>query len=59
MGMIGIEMTSLSPCLRLYIKGHGLSGSLQHFAGGTILLIYKPFKKGYHKAQNIKGIVKE
>ena len=62
MGMIGIEMTSfiaLIGAVGLSI-GMALSGSLQHFAGGVLLLIYKPFKKGdFIEAQGHKGTVKE
>lgn len=62
MGMIGIEMTSfiaLIGAAGLSI-GMALSGSLQHFAGGVLLLIYKPFKKGdFIEAQNQKGTVRE
>jgi small conductance mechanosensitive channel len=62
MGMIGIEMTSfiaLIGAVGLSI-GMALSGSLQHFAGGVLLLIYKPFKKGdFIEAQGHKGTVRE
>lgn len=48
MGMIGIEMTSFIALLGAVgiSIGMALSGSLQHFAGGVLLLIYKPFSKG-------------
>ena len=62
MGMIGIEMTSFIALLGAagIAIGMALSGSLQHFAGGVLLLIYKPFKKGdLIEAQDHKGIVKE
>jgi small conductance mechanosensitive channel len=62
MGMIGVEMTSfiaLLGAVGLSI-GMALSGSLQHFAGGVLLLIYKPFKKGdFIEAQQHKGTVCE
>ncbi|MBE2217433.1 MAG: mechanosensitive ion channel [Ignavibacteria bacterium] len=62
MGMIGIEMTSfiaLLGAVGLSI-GMALSGSLQHFAGGVLLLIYKPFvKEDFIEAQGHKGTVKE
>jgi len=62
MGMIGIEMTSfiaLLGAVGLSI-GMALSGSLQHFAGGVLLLIYKPFSKGdFIEAQGHKGTVME
>lgn len=62
MGMIGIEMTSFIALLGAVgiSIGMALSGSLQHFAGGVLLLIYKPFKKGeFIEAQSIKGTVQE
>ena len=48
MGMIGIEMTSFIAVLGAIGLSFGmaLSGALQHFAGGVLILIYKPFKKG-------------
>jgi len=62
MGMIGIEMTSfiaLLGAVGLSI-GMALSGALQHFAGGVLILIYKPFKKGdFIEAQGQKGSVLE
>ena len=62
MGMIGIEMTSfiaLLGAVGLSI-GMALSGALQHFAGGVLILIYKPFKKGdFIEAQGHRGSVKE
>ncbi len=61
MGMIGVEMTSFIALLGAagLALGMALSGSLQHFAGGILLLIYKPFKKGdIIKVQDIKGIVR-
>jgi small conductance mechanosensitive channel len=62
MGMIGIEMTSFIALLGAVgiSIGMALSGSLQHFAGGVLLLIYKPFSKGdFIEAQGQKGTVKE
>ena len=62
MGMIGIEMTSFIALLgAIGISiGMALSGSLQHFAGGVLLLIYKPFKKGdLIEAQGYTGVVNE
>ncbi len=62
MGMIGIEMTSFIALLGAVgiSLGMALSGSLQHFAGGVLLLIYKPFSKGdFIEAQGHKGTVKE
>jgi small conductance mechanosensitive channel len=62
MGMIGIEMTSFIALLGAagVSIGIALSGSLQHFAGGVLILIYKPFKKGdFIEAQGQKGSVME
>lgn len=62
MGMIGIEMTSFIALLGAVgiSIGMALSGSLQHFAGGVLLLIYKPFSKGdFIEAQGQKGTVRE
>lgn len=62
MGMIGVEMTSFIALLgAIGISiGMALSGSLQHFAGGVLLLIYKPFSKGdFIEAQGHKGTVRE
>ena len=62
MGMIGIEMTSFIAILGAagLALGLALSGTLQNFAGGVIILIFKPFKIGdFIEAQGYSGIVKE
>lgn len=62
MQMIGIEMTSFIALIGAagISIGMALSGSLQHFAGGILLLIYKPFKVGdVIEAQGQRGIVQE
>ena len=62
MGMIGIEMTSFIALLGAVGLSFGmaLSGALQHFAGGVLIMIYKPFKKGdFIEALGQKGSVKE
>ena len=62
MGMIGIEMTSFVAIIGAggLAIGLALSGTLQNFAGGIIILILKPFKIGdYIEAQNFAGTVKE
>lgn len=48
MGMIGIEMTSFIAILGAagLAVGMALSGTLQNFAGGVMILIFKPFKVG-------------
>jgi len=59
---IGIEMTSFIAVLGAagLAVGLALSGTLQNFAGGVILLILKPFKvEDYIEAQGHAGIVKE
>lgn len=62
LGMLGMEMTSfiaIIGSMGLAI-GLALSGSLQNFAGGVILLIFKPFKVGdFITAQGHNGTVHE
>jgi len=62
MGMIGIEMTSFIAILGAagLAVGMALSGTLQNFAGGVMLLIFKPYKVGdYVEMQGYAGTVKE
>jgi len=62
MGMIGIQMTSFIAILGAagLALGLALSGTLQNFAGGVIILIFKPFKIGdFIEAQGYSGTVKE
>lgn len=59
---VGIPMTSFIALLGAagLAIGMALSGTLQNFAGGVILLILKPFKIGdYIEAQGYAGVVKE
>lgn len=59
---LGIEMTSLVAILGAagLAVGMALSGTLQNFAGGVMILIFKPFKVGdYINAQGHSGSVKE
>ena len=60
LGMVGIEMTSFIAILAgagLAI-GMALSGTLQNFAGGVMILIFKPFKVGdVIEAQGYTGCV--
>lgn len=62
MGMVGIEMTSfiaLLGAIGLAI-GMALSGTLQNFAGGVMILLFKPFKAGdFIEAQGYMGTVRE
>jgi small conductance mechanosensitive channel len=48
MGMIGIQMTSFVAIIGAagLAVGLALSGTLQNFAGGVVILILKPFKVG-------------
>ncbi len=62
MSMIGIEMTSFIAILGAFALAIGvaLSGTLQNFAGGVIILILKPFKNGdFIEAQGFIGTVHE
>ena len=62
MGMIGIQMTSFVAIIGAagLAIGMALSGTLQNFAGGVIILILKPFKIGdFIEAQGYVGTVKE
>ena len=62
MGMMGIEMTSFIAILGAagLAIGMALSGTLQNFAGGVMVLIFKPYKVGdLIDAQGYLGIVKE
>ena len=60
--MIGIEMTSFIALLGAagVAVGMALSGTLQNFAGGVLILILRPFKVGdVIEAQGFVGTVKE
>jgi small conductance mechanosensitive channel len=62
LGMVGIEMTSFIAILGAagLAVGLALSGTLQNFAGGVMILLFKPFKVGdYIEAQGHAGSVKE
>lgn len=62
LGMIGIQMTSFIALLGAagLAVGMALSGTLQNFAGGVMILIFKPFKVGdFIEAQGHSGVVKE
>ncbi len=62
MGMMGIQMTSFIALLGAagLAVGMALSGTLQNFAGGMMILVFKPFKVGdYINAQGHSGSVKE
>ncbi len=60
LGMVGIEMTSFIAILgaTALAIGMALSGTLQNFAGGVMILIFKPFKVGdVIEAQGYTGSV--
>lgn len=62
MGMVGIEMTSFIAIIAAagLALGLALSGTLQNFAGGVIILIFKPFRVGdFITAQGYSGTVDE
>lgn len=59
---MGIQMTSFIAILGAMglAVGLALQGSLQNFAGGVLILLFKPFKIGdYIQAQGHSGTVKE
>lgn len=62
MSMVGIAMTSFVAILAAagLAVGMALSGTLQNFAGGVMILLFKPFKVGdFVEAQGHGGVVKE
>lgn len=61
-GTLGINTTSIAALLAAggMAIGMALSGTVQNFAGGIMILIFKPFKSGdYIEAQGYAGIVSE
>ncbi len=62
LSMLGIEMTSFIAILGAagLAVGMALSGTLQNFAGGVMILIFRPFNVGdFIDAQGYSGTVKE
>ncbi len=62
LGMVGVQVTSFIAILGAVglAVGMALSGTLQNFAGGVIILLFKPFKVGdLIEAQGHLGTVKE
>lgn len=62
LGMLGVEMTSFIAILGAagLAVGMALSGTLQNFAGGVMILLFKPYKVGdVIEAQGYTGAVKE
>lgn len=60
--MVGVKMTSFIAILGAVglAIGLALSGTLQNFAGGVMLLLFRPFKVGdYIEAQGHSGTVNE
>jgi small conductance mechanosensitive channel len=61
-GILGIETSSF---IALFASagmavGMALSGTLQNFAGGVMILLFRPFKVGdFIEAQGFAGVVKE
>lgn len=61
-GKLGVETTSFAALLASagVAVGMALSGNLSNFAGGLIILIFKPFKVGdYIDGPGISGTIKE
>lgn len=61
-GTLGIETTSLAALLAAggMAIGMALSGTVQNFAGGVMILVFKPFRVGdYIEAQGFAGTVSE
>jgi len=59
-GTLGINTSSFAALLAAggMAIGMALSGTVQNFAGGVMILLFKPFKIGdYIKAQNYEGYV--
>ena len=62
LSMVGIEVTSFIAILGAasFAVGLALQGSLQNFAGGVMVLLFKPFKVGdYVEMAGYSGSVKE
>lgn len=59
---LGVEATSLAALLASagVAIGMALSGNLQNFAGGLVVLLFKPYKVGdFIESQDVLGTVKE
>lgn len=62
LGMVGIAMTSFIAVLGAagLAVGLALQGTLQNFAGGVMILLFKPYEVGHFiEAQGFMGTVKE
>lgn len=61
-GALGINTTSFAALLASagVAIGMALSGNLQNFAGGLVILLFKPYRVGdWIEAQGVQGLVKE
>ncbi len=61
-GMVGIEMTSFIAILGAagLAVGMALSGTLQNFAGGVMILVFRPYKVGdFVEMQGFSGVIQE
>ncbi len=61
-GILGINTSSLVALLASagLAVGMSLGGTLQNFAGGVLIVLFRPFKVGdYIVAQGMEGVVKE
>lgn len=61
-GALGVETTSFAALLASagVAVGMALSGNLQNFAGGLVVLLFKPYKVGdWIESQGVSGTVKE
>ncbi|MGM9759893.1 MAG: mechanosensitive ion channel family protein [Parabacteroides sp.] len=61
-GALGVQTTSFAALLASagVAIGMALSGNLSNFAGGLVILLFKPFKVGdYIEAQGGSGVVRE
>lgn len=62
MSMVGVQMTSFIAVLGAagLAVGLALQGTLQNFAGGVMILLFKPYEVGHFiEAQGFMGTVKE
>jgi len=62
LGMVGVQMTSFIAIMgaATLAIGMALTGTLQNFAGGVMILIFRPFKVGdWIDAQGYSGSVRE
>lgn len=61
-GQLGVQTTSFAAIIAAagLAIGMALQGSLSNFAGGALIMIFRPFKVGdYIEAQGVQGVVKE